>query len=96
MIKEILMEGAENAQSGRDICNLLKLTPRELTIVIEQERRAGAPIAATSSSVNPGYFLAADRETMLHYCSRLEHREQEISRTRRACLDTAAALPPKS
>lgn len=96
MIKEILMEGAENAQSSRDICNLLKLTHRELTIAIERERLAGAPIAATCSSAKPGYFLATDRETMLHYCSLLEHREQEISRTRRACLDTAAALPPKS
>ena len=93
MVYEILREGAENARTGRDICCFLNLTPRELMAVIERERRAGAPICA-STGKNPGYFLAANRAEMQLYCESLHRRAGEIYKTRRACLDTIEKLPP--
>ena len=61
MISEVLMQGAENAQTGKSICRLLHIKPRDLTSAIERERRAGMPICASCGEV-PGYYLAADQE----------------------------------
>ena len=92
MIKEILLEGRENAQSGRDLAARLSLTIRDLTAAIERERRAGAPICAYSGP-NPGYYLAASKEEMQAYCDNLAHRAGELHKTRAACLDTLDSLP---
>ena len=92
MVYEVLAEGAENARTGREICRQLRMNPRELTSTIEQERRAGYPICA-STGTNPGYFLAADKEEMQQYCAALAHRADEIDKTRRACIDTIKHLP---
>lgn len=92
MVHEILLEGAGNAQTGKDICTLLKINPRELTVAIERERRKGHPICASTGS-NPGYFLAANREEMERYCRSLLHRAGEIHKTRRACVKTLEKLP---
>lgn len=92
MVYEVLTTGAENARTGKYICALLNLSPRELTQHIERERRAGKPICAATGA-NPGYFLAADKYEMQRYCKSLEHRENEIEKTRRACIDTINELP---
>ena len=92
MITEFLSKGAENAQTSREICNLLGLTIRELTAAVEQERRAGKPICA-STGRNPGYFLAANRGEMESYCNSLLHRASEIHKTRKACMETIESLP---
>ena len=92
MVYELLSEGAENAKTGRDICKQLNINIRDLTATIEQERRAGYPICA-STGANPGYFLAANKGEMLEYCAALNHRAEEIHRTRRACIDTIEQLP---
>lgn len=92
MISEILQPGAENALTGREICKMLHITTRDLTHAIERERRAGAPICA-STGHRPGYFLAADRREMERYCSSLFRRAGEIHKTRRACLKTIEQLP---
>ena len=92
MIKELLLEGKENAQSGRDLANIAGLTLRELTAQIERERRAGAPICAHSGK-NPGYYLAASADELQEYCNALEHRAGELNKTRAACLDTLDTLP---
>lgn len=92
MIFEILTEGAENARTGKEICKLLNITARDLTLAIERERRAGKPICAATGS-NPGYFLAANQEEMQRYCNSLMHRAGEIHKTRRACIKTMAKLP---
>ena len=92
MIKEMLLEGRENAQSGRDLAARLGLTMRDLTAAIERERRAGAPICAYSGP-NPGYYLAASKEEMQAYCDNLAHRAGELHKTRAACLDTLDDLP---
>lgn len=92
MIHEVLLAGKENAQSGRDLANLLGVTLRELCAAIERERRAGFPICAHSGR-NPGYYLAADRDEMRLYCRQLEHRAGELKKTRSACMETLDGLP---
>jgi len=92
MIHEILLQGAENAQTGKEICTLLHISARDLSAAVEQERRDGKPICA-STGQNPGYFLAADREEMERYCRSLFHRAGEIHKTRKACLKTLDNLP---
>lgn len=93
MIHELLAEGAENAKTGREICNLLEISLRELTAAVEQERRAGIPICASMSGKRAGYFLAANREEMQRYCRSLLHRAGELHKTHRACLQTMGGLP---
>lgn len=92
MIYEMLSEGAGNAITGRFLCDMLNLKPRELTQAIEKERRAGHPICAATGA-HPGYYLAATQEEMMDYCGRLLHRAGEIFKTRRACLATVDNLP---
>lgn len=92
MVHELLTEGAENARTSKYLCGLLRLTPRELSKIIEHERRAGKPICASTGS-NPGYFLAANQEEMQRFCDSLRHRAGEIHKTRRACAKTIATLP---
>ena len=93
MVYELLSEGAENARTGRELCRLLEIQPRELTQAIARERRAGHPICAATGK-RAGYFLAADREEMQRYCRSLWRRAGEIFKTRRACLATIETLPP--
>lgn len=92
MIHEILSEGAENAKTGRELCKALELNLRELTAIIERERRQGQPICASSGN-NPGYFLAANKEEMQRYCNALSHRAGELHKTRKACIKTIDQLP---
>lgn len=93
MISDILRTGAENATTGRTICERLNINARDLTQAIEQERRAGSPICASTDSTNPGYYLAASAEEMQRYCDSLNHRAGEIHKTRQACLRTISTLP---
>ncbi len=93
MIYEYLTTGAENAKSGKELCRLLNLTPRDVTLIIEHERRAGKPICASSNGKNPGYYLAETQEEMQQYCRSLLHRAGEIHKTRKACLAAAQSLP---
>lgn len=92
MIFEVLAHGAENARTGKELCQLLNITARDLTAAVEQERRAGQPICA-STGTNPGYYLAADQTEMERYCNSLLHRAGEIHKTRNACLATMETLP---
>ncbi len=94
MIYEILLEGAENAQTGRTICNMLNITARDLTIAVERERREGKPICA-STGANPGYYIPEYREEMAAFCRSLNRRAGEIQKTRRACLKTLDGLPER-
>lgn len=92
MIHEFLSIGAENAKTGKELCSLLNITVRDLTAAIEQERRAGLPICASTGS-NPGYFLAANQAEMQSYCKSLLHRATEIHKTRNACIASMETLP---
>jgi hypothetical protein len=92
-ISDFLHTGAENAQTARELCDLLHLDKRELTAAIERERRQGSPICASCNSGNAGYFLAGNKQEMQNYCESLQHRAAEIHATRQACLNTIDDLP---
>lgn len=92
MIYEILQEGAENATTGREICDRLNLTIRELQAGIRAERRAGKAICAETSG-KAGYYIPANKREMERYCNSLTHRAGEIFATRQACLDLLDTLP---
>lgn len=92
---EILRTGSENATDGGDLCRLLGLRRRDLSRIVEAERRAGVPICANTTGA-PGYYLAASREEMEAYCRSLEGRAEELLKTLRACRKTAASLPARS
>ena len=93
MIHELLTTGADNAKTGKELCKILNLKPRDITLIVERERREGKPICASSNGNNPGYYLAATQEEMQSYCKSLFHRAGEIHKTRRACLKAAENLP---
>lgn len=89
MIHEFLGHGRGNAIPGRDLVAILQLKDgRELTKLIEKERRCGEPICATTNSENPGYFLAEDTEELEQYIRSLDRRLKNVRTTREACQDT--------
>ena len=92
MIAELLTEGKENARPGREICDMLNISSRDLMAAVERERREGAAICA-SSGANPGYYLAADKREMQDYCRFLFRRGSETMKTYRACKETAEKMP---
>lgn len=93
MIFELLDTGEQNARTARELAKALNTDRRSVSILVERERRAGKPICATSNSKTPGYYIPATRKDMERYCSRLQHRAGEISKTRAACLTTLDRLP---
>lgn len=94
MIYEILQEGAENATTGREICEKLDLNIRELQAGINRERKQGRAICANTGHGNKaGYFIPANQGEMRRYCNSLMHRAGEIHATRRACLAVIDSLP---
>lgn len=94
MVSEILLRGSEHAIPGRQICAQLGISPRQLRTIVERERRNGYPICANCSGRHTGYFLAADRDEIEHYCKVLFRRAGEIHKTRKACMEAAQTLPP--
>lgn len=94
-ISDFLQAGEENAQSAKELCELLSIDKRTLTAAIERERRQGSPICASCSSDTPGYYLASSKTEMKEYCERLNHRAKEIHQTKEACLKTLDKLPEK-
>ena len=93
MIYEYLLEGESNATPAKELCRVLGLKHRELTQIIESERRQGKPICASCNRYSPGYYLAADKEQMQDYCGRLLHRIREIATTMQACKAAGEGLP---
>lgn len=93
MIYELLDTGAENARSARELAKYLRKDRRQISSLVELERRAGKPICATCDSKMPGYYIPETREEMERYCNQLRHRAGEIFKTRDACLGTLDKLP---
>lgn len=93
MIFEMLDTGEQNARTARELARILNTDRRQISSLVERERRAGKPICATSDSKTPGYYIPATREDMERYCRRLQHRAGEIFKTRAACLETLDTLP---
>ena len=93
MIHELLMTGADNPTTGRELAAMLNCDIRNVTEAVEQERRAGQPICATTSGNHKGYFLAADRDELQTYCTRLHKRAGELHKTRRFLLKALEQMP---
>ena len=91
-VSAVILPGRENARTGRELARLLNCAPRDITILVECERRAGAPILASCSNKQPGYYLAETPGEIESYCDALKKRAGEIFKTRRALLDTAAKM----
>lgn len=79
-IADFLSRGRENAIPRRDLERLTKLAPREVSLAVERERRAGVPILADGR----GYFLPASEKERAECVRSLRHRAGEILTTARA------------
>lgn len=78
-VSKLLMTGKANAITGGKLVDMLELKDiRELTQLIEGERRAGSPICATTDSNRPGYYLAADAAELEEYMNSLDRRISNI------------------
>lgn len=95
MVYELLRHGEQNARTGRELCSVLRIRPRDLTAAVERERRAGMPICATTNHTAPGYYIATDRAEMGLYCDSLTRRVQAVTHTLEACRRTMEQLPPQ-
>ena len=83
-VSDCLGTGPAEARTAEQIARFLGLTFRGVTRAIESERRAGVPICATCDADAPGYYIAEDPEQLQNYCAKLERREREIRKTRKA------------
>lgn len=93
LISDFLLTGEKNAQTSRELCDLLHVDLRSLQASVERERRDGSPICATSSSKKSGYYLAGNKQEMRNYCRFLKTRKDSIQRTLTACQKTIDKLP---
>ena len=76
------MTGKANSIPGNRLVDILELNDlRELTQLIESERRAGSPICASTDQHRPGYYLAADAAELEGYMNSLDRRINNIGRT---------------
>lgn len=89
MVYECLSKGKENAIPGKDLAALLKLKDlRELTQIIERERKDGHPICASTDTTSPGYYLADGPAELWEYIKSLGRRLHNIGVTRKHLEDT--------
>lgn len=78
LIADLLLCGAENAISRRDLMALTGYKDRELRLLIEAERRQGIPIL---SDCVGGYFLPASEAERQQCVRSLRRRAKEIENT---------------
>lgn len=81
MIHEHLGKGKDNARTGRELARLLHCNIRQIARGVEEERRAGWPICATSGGSCPGYFLAVSRSELEETRDRMKRRAAKITET---------------
>ena len=92
-LSTILPHGKSNAIPDRELVKLLELKDlRELTQLVEAERRAGIPICASTDSAHPGYYLADGPDELAGYLSSLDRRLNNIRQTRQHLEDTLSRL----
>lgn len=93
MIHEVLMTGADNPTTGKELAEMFSCSIRDITEQIQNERRQGHPICSKCDGRNAGYYMAADREELQDYCKRLHKRAGEIHKTRRHLLKAMETMP---
>ena len=77
-VSDLLLSGAENAVSRRDLMSMTGMSDRELRLMIESERRQGIPIL---SDCIHGYFLPGDSSERDRCVKSMRHRAGEILRS---------------
>lgn len=88
MIHEILPLGKDNAIPGHNLMAALHLRElRELTQIVERERKDGFPICASTGD-SKGYYLAATPSELEAYIKSLSRRIHNMSRTMTHLEDT--------
>lgn len=88
-VSDVLMHGAENAVDGATLAMAFGFkNRRELSKVIEKERRSGQPICAAVAGDHRGYYLATTPDELDKYIRSLDRRIREVRRTREACGET--------
>lgn len=87
-ISECLGYGAMYAVTGEWLSKTLGCGMRDVTQMIERERRAGAPICASCNPARPGYFLASEPGELALYLASLDRRLRNVATTRRHLQDT--------
>lgn len=91
MVHELLEAGRANTKTGRELAKSLHCSIRDVTEIIERERRDGQPICAATGE-NPGYYLAADADELEQYCNQMKNRAVQIFVTRQALLKVVNEL----
>lgn len=93
IVSKLLSHGKAGAITGAELVKLLELKDlRELTQLVEAERRAGIPICASTDSAAPGYYLADGPDELAGYLSSLDRRLNNIRQTRQHLEDTLSRL----
>lgn len=96
MISEHLEHGAAHAITAKELSKALGISRRLLSKAIEQERRQGIPICASTDASNPGYYLAANEAELDAYTRQLWKRAGEIHKTRRLMIEKCKVLSTAS
>lgn len=92
LVHKFLATGKENAIPGRDLVKLLQLNDlRDLTQLVERERRDGFPICASNGN-EKGYYLAADADELEEYIASLNRRLRNVGRTMTHLEDTLVRM----
>ena len=82
-VSDVLLSGHENAITGSELIKLLGLERlRDLTMLIERERRQGSAICASVNAQQPGYYLASSPTELEAYIQSLNRRIKNIEVTR--------------
>lgn len=87
-VADYLRQGELYAHTARELAYMMNCNVRDISKMIEEERRQGAPICATCDNRRPGYYLADNPADLAAYCQKLHRRAGEIYKTRRALLKT--------
>lgn len=90
MVLEILSDSSEKL-SLSEISNRLGITPREAMRIIATERRSGAPICASTTTGDSGYFRG-DSNEVERQCRSLGSRIRELREVQTVMKRTAEKL----
>jgi len=98
IVSEVLGTGRSQAKTSKELAAILGVNTRDVTGLVQKERREGSPICAAASwqdGCSPGYYLAATREDIDEFCGALFHRGGEVMKTRRQLLRIRDRLPAR-
>ena len=92
-VSSLLMTGEADALPARELVALLGVKDcREVSKLVERERRAGVPLCASVSGEDRGYYLASTPAELERYLRSLDRRLKNIRLTREAVQETLDRL----